>query len=30
MERDGVEAHKHAPKKNEANIQPSWLYMLGH
>ena len=29
MDRDGVEVHKLAKKKNEANIQPSWPNKLG-
>ena len=29
MDRDEVEVHKHAKKKNEANIQPSWPNKLG-
>jgi len=29
MGREGVEVHKHAKKKNEANIQPSWLNKVG-
>ena len=29
MDRDEVEVHKLAEKKNEANIQPSWPNKLG-
>ena len=29
MDQDGVDVHKLAKKKNEANIQPSWPKKLG-